>query len=120
MNQTLITILQLDKASHYAGGRRAQSKTVVGLRATLSPKVLRQFDYLLMRERGPIAVISEAETCGNCHLKLPHGALIAFRGAPDEIHNCPYCGCFLCTIDHVHTGVAMARVKDSGKARLAA
>lgn len=95
MNQTVVTILRLQQHSSSTRGRGLSQKQIDELRATLPSNVLRRLDYLAQRGRGPIAILSDADACGCCHMRLPHGVGLEIRGMPEDIHNCPYCGCFL-------------------------
>jgi predicted nucleic acid-binding Zn-ribbon protein len=65
------------------------------LRRRVPENLLRRFDHLVRQKRLGVATLSKAGACGNCHLMLPSAEVLEIRGCPDQLHTCPYCGCYL-------------------------
>lgn len=70
-------------------------KQIEELRANIPPELLRPFDDSLEHGRAAVALVSESGCCGRCHLNLPSGMAVRVQLLEDQIHQCPYCGCFL-------------------------
>ena len=65
------------------------------IRDSLPERTLLSFDHHLNQHRPAVAVLSESDGCGKCHLKLPRDNALRIRWETDQLHTCPHCGCWL-------------------------
>ncbi len=89
----LIQLQQLSRGSEAEG--TATRGQIEELRAAIPDELLRSFDSAAQRGRAAVAWVSESGGCGGCHLKLPAGMAARIEVLKEQIHKCPYCGCFL-------------------------
>jgi hypothetical protein len=74
----------------------AQRRQQIGrCRRQVPQNLLRRFDHLTGHGRAPVARLSDAGGCGNCHVQLPRADVLELKRAQEELHLCPFCGCFL-------------------------
>lgn len=98
MNQTLALIIQLHELMLQPARPRQQAerqKQIDRLRRKVPAGLLRAFDHLVLHGRIPVAPVSQSGACRSCHLNLPPGDVLSLRRAAEQLHNCPYCGCFI-------------------------
>ncbi len=95
-SQNLIQLIHLQElTSRSESGQTPARGQIEELRAGIPLELLRSFDSAAGQRRMAVARVTESGACGGCHLKLPSGTPSRVQVLMDQIHKCPYCGCFL-------------------------
>jgi len=92
----LLARLQLCIEMHDAAktGKKQLKEKIDAIRGLVDPRVLRQFDKLMLR-RAPAVVPVEGDTCQGCFMKLPSQFAQRVRQEPHLLHVCNNCSRFI-------------------------
>lgn len=92
----LLARLQLYHEMHDAAktGKKQLKDKIDAIRAMVDPRILRQYDKLMLR-RAPAIVPVEGDTCQGCFMKLPSQFAQRVRAESHLLHVCNNCSRFI-------------------------
>lgn len=92
----LLARLQLYTEMHDTAktGKKALKEKVEAIRGMVDPRILRQYDKLMLR-RAPAIVPVEGDTCQGCFMKLPSQFAQRVRQESHLLHVCNNCSRFI-------------------------
>lgn len=95
-SQNLSQLIQLQELiSQSQAGGTGLNKQIKELRTVIPLGLLRAFERATEQGRVAVARITDSGACAGCHLKLPIAVAAKVLMVKNQIHTCPYCGCFL-------------------------